>query len=114
MPHIVLRHSNNLPNCEFIPFFKKLHELLVKNLGVKLTSCSSMVISHSVYLIGDGDVNNAFVHLDIKIKPNIKKESLDLTAAAALDMLKAYMASYCNFKIKISVDCLEVTQYFKS
>jgi 5-carboxymethyl-2-hydroxymuconate isomerase len=114
MPHIVLRHSNNLADRNFIPFFKDLHLLLVNNLGVKLTSCSSMVIPHSQYLVGDGDHKNAFIHLEIKVKPNIDKTSLDTTGTAALAMLKDYVGNSTDLKIKMSVDCLEVTKYFKS
>jgi|SRR6185437_8794425 len=114
MPHITLRHSDNLNDRSFIPFFKDLHSLLVNNLGVKLTSCSSTVIPHSQYLVGDGDYKNAFIHLEIKVKPNIDKIALDTTGAAALEMLKHYIGNSTDLEIKISVDCLEVTKYFKS
>ncbi|MCC2625272.1 MAG: 5-carboxymethyl-2-hydroxymuconate isomerase [Burkholderiales bacterium] len=114
MPHVVLRHSNNLSNCDFVPLFKKLHELMVNSLGVKLTSCSSMVIPHTQYLIGDGDSNNAFIHLEIKVKPYIGKKSLDQTGERSLEMLKDYMVGYDMFKIKMSVDCLVVSEHFKS
>lgn len=114
MPHIILRHSDNLPNCDFVPFFKTLHQVLVDNLAVKLSSCSSMVISHADYLIGAGEINNAFVHLEVKVKPYIQPQLLDLTAGIVLEMLQRYLASYSDLKIKISVDFLSVTQYFKS
>lgn len=113
MPHITLRHSSNLNDCHFIPFFKELHELLVEKLDVKLSSCSSMVISHDHYLLGDGHVDNAFVHLNIAAKPQVHDDLLDSISAQALEKLKSYMSN-SPLKIKISVDCSKVSPLFKS
>lgn len=113
MPHMVLRHSSNLSGCDFIPFFSKLHEILVKNLGVKSSSCSSMVITHNQYLVGDG-TNNAFVHLDIKVKPSINLEFLKLTGTESFNLLKKHVSNYNNLNIKVSVDFLTVSPFFKS
>ena len=108
MPHITLRHSDNLSNCNFVPFFKTLHQTLADNLSVKLSSCSSMVIAHNQYLIGGGEINNAFVHLEVKVKPHIQHQVLDLTAGIAFEMLKHYLSNYSDLKIKIEALQLSV------
>jgi 5-carboxymethyl-2-hydroxymuconate isomerase len=113
LPHITLRHSSNLNDCDFIPFFKELHDLLVEKLDVKLSSCSSMVISHDRYLLGDGHADNAFVHLNIAVKPHIRDDALDSISTQALEQLKSYMSS-SPLKIKISVECSKVSPLFKS
>ena len=116
MPHMLLRHSNNVSNYNFKLFLKNLHVFLVDSLGVKLASCSSLITSHEDYLIGDGALNNAFVHLDIKIKPKYDNNQLELILGAILKLLQKHVENYnkSGLNIRISVDCLELNQYFKN
>ncbi len=112
MPHLTLRHTDNL-DINFVPFFQKAHEILCHTINVKPSSCGSMVTSHQQYLIGDGTSDIIFVHLDVLIKSGKNPDSLNQASQMLLALLKDYLASQSIVNSKTSVHVFE-TSYFSS
>lgn len=113
MPHLTLRHSSNLKDINFIPYFQKAHEILCSTIKVKPASCSSMVTSHHQYLIGCDEPDIVFVHLDVLVKPKYSSHSLIQVSQNLLEALNIYIAEQYIGKTKISVNVFE-TSYFSS
>lgn len=113
MPHLTLRHSDNLKDFNFIPFFQKAHEILCHMIHVKPTSCSSMVISHQQYLIADGQPEAVFIHLDVLVKSGKDPVLLNQVSQSLLKELKNYLTLQDVLHTKVSVHVFE-TSYFSS
>ena len=113
MPHLTLRHSGNLAEINFIPFFQKAHEILCNTIQVRPSSCSSMVTPYQQYLFGDGESDIVFVHLDVLVKAGKNPESLNQVSQNLLTVLSDYLISKNIAKIKVSVHVFE-TSYFAS
>ncbi len=116
MPHLILRHSSNLQKNDFKSFFIKAHELISRILNVRISSCSSFVISHEQYVLGDGDdKDKVFIHLDVHIKPGNDSKYLQTTGKHLLELLQTYVVNQgLDSTIKISVCLSEVSPYFYS
>lgn len=109
MPHIILEHSNNIKGINFSTFLLELHELLASKLPTKIENCKSRVLIHSQYIIGQGDKNNAFIHIEIKILPGRNQELLKSIAEIILEKLKAFskpVADSLSLNLSISIQNL--------
>ena len=68
MPHIILEYSENVPEIAFGEgFFNDMHELLISTGPFNLADIKSRAYCSDRYCIGDGSVQNAFIHLTIRI-----------------------------------------------
>lgn len=118
MPHIVLEHSSNvdLPS-DLSELFSTIHELLVEKLPTQLSACKSRVIKYGNFYLGDGDKNNGFVHLGVKIIKG-REENLKVEVGEELrQILESYTrtvdaASALN--LQISVEIFELETYTKT
>ncbi len=113
MPNLTLRHSDNLKDINFIPFFQKAHEILCNIIHVKPSSCSSIVIVHQQFLIADGESNKIFVHLDVLVKAGKDPALLNQVSQDLLNELKNYLISQDVLNTKVSTHVFE-TSYFSS
>lgn len=113
MPHLTLKHSKNLEK-DFSDFFSEAHKLIAQILQVNIKSCRSIATSYEQYFIGKGETNNAFIHLDILIKPKYEHDKLQLLGTQILELLKYHLKDKNNsLNIKISLELLEVgSNYF--
>lgn len=113
MPHLVLEYSANIVEGEnLFELFKKCHVLLMEILPTDIESCKSRAIKYNEYYIGNGDLNNAFVHVDIKIMPGRDLIKLKNVSCQILDILKEYFifsAKELNLQITVEVTELEET-----
>ena len=70
MPRITFEYTDNLAiRDEIDAFIKNVHEDLVRIIQTDLSTCRTVIQRHEDYLIGDGDVKNAFIQLSIKMLP---------------------------------------------
>ena len=70
MPRITFEYTENLEIQDKIDaFIKEVHEDLVRIIQTDLFTCRTTTHRHKNYLIGDGDIKNAFIQLSIKILP---------------------------------------------
>lgn len=117
MPHVILEYSGNLiENIEFQALFKECHELLVKHLSTSIQNCKSRAYLCKNYYVGDGNSNNAFVHVTLKIMPGRSKELLNYTGETLLTLFKKYFSeSIQKLNLELSLEIVELQgPYFKS
>jgi 5-carboxymethyl-2-hydroxymuconate isomerase len=113
MPHIILEISDNVIEKDFSNLFCEIHNILVSNLPTKLESCKSRAIRHKEFLVGDGDLNNAFVHLSISVLQGRSKEVLSNTTKILFACLKENLRdSISKLDLKISIELKELSEFF--
>jgi 5-carboxymethyl-2-hydroxymuconate isomerase len=116
MPHLILEHSSNIiEKNNLLGLFKKCHALLSETLPTELSSCKSRAIEHTTYYIGNGQENNAFVHVNLKIMPGRPSEIVETVGKTLIDLLKDHFdTSSKQFSLQITLEIQELEKtYFK-
>jgi 5-carboxymethyl-2-hydroxymuconate isomerase len=97
MPTIHFEYTNNLKISEKIkPFLLEVHHLFVEMIKTDLPTCRSLVTPYADYVVGNGDSNNAFIQLTIKILPGRSDELKKQTGKALFDKIKATFSDEIN------------------
>lgn len=117
MPHLHLETSANIYESDerLRLLLKECQEVLVSDLPTQLASCKSRVSMHDVYVLGDGNIKNAFFHLMVKVLKGRSQELLHTTA----DKLKNIIATHAyrsieNLNVSISVEIVELSDIYSS
>ena len=91
MPHCVLEYSHNIPDrVNFKGFFEKLHQLMVDTGAFKLERIKSRIVPHDNYYIGDGNMENTFVYLQISILTGRDVTLRKQLSSSALELMKTF------------------------
>jgi 5-carboxymethyl-2-hydroxymuconate isomerase len=99
MPHLILECSQTLAHqVDFSVFFKQAYQLLAESLPTKITSCKGRVIFCDKSYIGNDFINNAFIHLTLKILPGRS------------DVIKAKITNQLLLNLKHIVNSLNIKQ----
>lgn len=109
MPQIILEASDNIIETDLKKTLSEIHQILVDVLPTKLESCKSRVIRHKEFLLGDGDINNAFIHLSIKIIKGRAKEIIDTATNKIMIVLQNNFKeseNKLNLKFSVAIDDL--------
>jgi 5-carboxymethyl-2-hydroxymuconate isomerase len=109
MPQITFEASDNIIEQDLRETLSEIHQILVDVLPTKLESCKSRVIRHKEFLLGDGDVNNAFIHLSIRIIEGRTKEIIDVATNQIMIVLQNNFkesANKLNLKFSVAIDNL--------
>ena len=70
MPTIHFEYTDNLKIADWLKLFlQEVHSLLVQTIKTDLATCRSLIVCHNDYVVGDGNSNNAFIQLTIKMLP---------------------------------------------
>lgn len=116
MPHLILECSDNIieGNHQLLNILHDCQQILVENLPTSLESCKSRVVRHQDYLLGNGDGQNAFIHLEVKVLTGRSEELLKQLA----EKLKAYILAHLSesqasdLKLKLSVEIVELSSIY--
>ncbi|MFN7038321.1 MAG: 5-carboxymethyl-2-hydroxymuconate Delta-isomerase [Alphaproteobacteria bacterium] len=104
MPQISFEYSANLMEDNIKETLTHVHQILVEKLPTKLNNCKTRIIKYSDYLIGDGNKNNGFIHLEINILPGRNDALLDSIATLILQHFKqAFSKSLAELDLQISI-----------
>lgn len=117
MPHVILQFSKDVCDQRTAEiFFEKAHEFLVKALSTQLSSCKSRALEHSIARVGDGDPENAFIHLTLKVLPGRGPETLEKVSQGLLTLLTEHLKKegMTHKKIGLSVEIQELSYYHKT
>lgn len=117
MPHLTLEYSSNIKERDFQTLFHKLHHTLVKVCSANLENCKSRAVQHDVFYIGDGNPQNAFVHLEISLADGRSLEIRKEVGQQMLDILsKHFSNSLRGLNLQITVESKEFQKkfYFKT
>jgi 5-carboxymethyl-2-hydroxymuconate isomerase len=116
MPHIVLEYSENLPELpDFRALFDDIHQALNRVGGIKIENCKSRARVAEHCYIGDGDPDNAFVHLDIEFVKGRSAEVKQAIGRECLDLVKRYYHLHLSdaLQITVKIDDIALDFYFK-
>ncbi len=116
MPHIVLEYSDNLPELpDFRALFDDIHLTLNRIGGIRLENCKSRARSARHCYIGDGNPDNAFIHLDIAFVEGRSDEIKQAIGRECLELVKRYYRLHLseNLQITLWIRDIELDCYFK-
>jgi 5-carboxymethyl-2-hydroxymuconate isomerase len=94
MPQIFIEYTANIKDINFKEILAEIHSILSRRLPTKIESCKSRIIKHNDYLIGNGNINNALVNIDIAALPGREEELLRSIALEIQEILE------CSLKVK--------------
>ena len=70
MPHVVVEYSANLEEqLDIRPLLKKIHDAVLASGVFKVSAVRTRAERREVYVIADGDPDNAFIHVDVRMGP---------------------------------------------
>ena len=116
MPQLTLEFSSNLiEKNNLFNLFQECHSILEKILPTNIESCKSRSIEYHNYYIGNGEPNNAFVHISLKIIPGRSFETLKNVGESMMVVLKNYFSNALNkLNLQITLEIMELQKtYFK-
>ena len=110
MPRLTLRHSNNLiDNYDKIQLFKELHDYLIKTKHFGNINDIKSTIEEKWYYLGDGDLDNIFITLELKILSGRSDEVKRELSSGALEILKNhFQLSIRNRKANVTCFVSEI------
>jgi len=117
MPHLTLEYSSNVKEKKNLqPLFHSLHTLLAEVAHASMGSCKSRAIEHKLFFIGNGEVKNAFVHLEIQLAEGRSLKVRKEAGQKSLDALEQhFVRSLQELNLQVTVKITEFPQnlYFK-
>lgn len=116
MPHLILEYSANvIEKSQLNTLLKSIHPVLVEMLPADLGACKSRAIECAHFCVSNGNVNNAFVHVTLKIMSGRTEDTLKKVGEKIMAMLKAYFSeSMGKLQLRISIEISELSKiYFK-
>ena len=84
MPHIILEHSDNIPDqINYQNLFAQLHQILNQDLDVPINAIKSRRYISKDHYIANGNSKNFFIHLQISLLAGRTEEKLQKCAKNA-------------------------------
>lgn len=117
MPHLILEASSNIieTNDKVKVILQDCQNLLVDKLPTKLTSCKSRLVLHDVFVLGEGDASNAFIHLSVRVLKGRTPELLHEVAKLLVGVLgQGFSKSSEQLHLGISVEITELNDSYAS
>lgn len=116
MPHLILEMSSNILEKEDLAeFFKTCHLMLSEKLPSDIRTFKSRAIIYDTYYIGNGESNQAFIHITLKILAGRNSDVLDEVGDKLLEKVETYfLQSKSAFNLQITIEIIELQKtYFK-
>ncbi len=116
MPHLILEYSSNLiEKNNFEKLFAQYNPLLAETLATDITGCKCRAVEVKDYYIGNGDANQAFVHMELKIlrgRDNAKQREIGVKL---MELARTHFAeSFKKLTTQLTLEIVEISpQYFK-
>lgn len=117
MPHLVLEASSNIieTNDKVKAILQDCQNLLVDKLPTKLTSCKSRLVLHDVFVLGDNNVNNAFIHLSVRILKGRAPKLIHEVSKLLVDVLsQGFSKSAEHLHLGVSVEITDLDDSYSS
>jgi len=117
MPQIILEKSANIKSLsEIKEVFKNIHQVLHELGKINLENCKSRARIASDYLVGDGNLEEAFVHLEIRFLEGRSDELKARLGGEILAILEHnFLIAGNPSKLQITVEISDIikSSYFK-
>jgi 5-carboxymethyl-2-hydroxymuconate isomerase len=110
MPHIVVEYSANLEkDLDIAGLVDKVHEAVLASGVFELGAVRTRAERRDVYRIADGDPDNGFVHVDLRIAPGRDGATRKRVAEAVLDVVaSATRQIFARSGLGLSVEVREI------
>ncbi len=109
MPHIILQTNRAREKPEETErFFRELHVLLHHTAGIKPEHCKSRMLPIAGHLIGDGQADQDFAHLEIRLLEGRTDEIKQKIGEQVLELLKKYFSGEENGHMQLSVEVIDM------
>ncbi|MGD0831892.1 MAG: 5-carboxymethyl-2-hydroxymuconate Delta-isomerase [Terracidiphilus sp.] len=108
MPHCIFEYSANIADdSDWHKIMMKVHETLISTGQFVTMDIKSRVVRHENFVIGDGENNQSFVTLDIRILDGRSDDIKNEITKAALEVLvdefpKSLAEQKCSITVQIS------------
>jgi len=110
MPHLTLEYTDNL-EFDVQPLLARLHSELVATGAINLKGLKSRVVRHVDYRIADGNLDYAFVHVNLLIREGRPLEVQKDASQRVLAALKETFGDrFENSYLSLSVDIKEMRE----
>ncbi len=114
MPHLTLEYTSNLahkrPTAELL---LRLHHLLESTAGIRVANCKSRWREVGEWVVGNGEGESAFVHLDIRLLEGRPREVQQAVGRGAAEILMAhFLPAPEEVDLQITVEVLEIRRVF--
>ena len=117
MPQLTLDYSGNISQAiDHQEIFLRLHQVLNVIGSIQIENCKSRAIRREDYRIGNGDAQNAFVHLEVRFLEGRSVELKQAIGNGCLQVLETYFAITSEeLSLQITVEIVDIvkTSYFK-
>jgi 5-carboxymethyl-2-hydroxymuconate isomerase len=117
VPQILLEYSANIKETIGLEdLFANVHNIMSNTGGAKRDNCKSRLLRHSNYYIGDGNPQNAFVHLEVQWLKGRTREVVTALGEELLALLKKYyqgLIEQYNLQITVHIKDIHRSDYFK-
>ena len=108
MPQLTLEYTDNL-EFDVQPLLARLHSELVVTGAINLKGLKSRAVRHTEYRIADGNLEYAFVHVNLLIREGRPIEVQKDASQRVLNVLKeAFGERFENSYLSLSVDIKEM------
>lgn len=117
MPHLTLEYTANLSGQSPDPgLLLGIHQLLESVAGIAIGNCKSRWREVDAWVVGSGQPDSAFVHLDIRFMEGRTDQVRDAVGRQALQLLRAHFTPPppgLDLQITVEIRDILKTSYFK-
>jgi 5-carboxymethyl-2-hydroxymuconate isomerase len=117
MPHLTLEYSASLASkFGHRELFRQLHNTLADMVGIRLANCKSRAYPATDAMVGDGDTDAVFVHLDVRF---LAGRSDELRQSVGTEMRQTLLdwfapkAGSADLQVTVEVRDIDRAFYFK-
>ncbi|MBI9070146.1 MAG: 5-carboxymethyl-2-hydroxymuconate Delta-isomerase [Melioribacteraceae bacterium] len=117
MPQITLEYTSNINHdINFNELFAEVHRVLSDVGNIDINNCKSRAIKLDDYYIGNGEIENAFIHLAIRLLEGREEE---LKRKIGWEIMKVLEDFYYQcftqhrFQITLEINDIFKNSYFK-
>jgi 5-carboxymethyl-2-hydroxymuconate isomerase len=117
MPHVILEYSDNLLDTpDLQAFWARLHPALVQTSGCRLADIKSRAYRAEPFRMGDGNPDNAFAHLTIRLLEGRDSAAREHIGRTALELLaESFPRTLAERPFDLTVELADMRRdsYFK-
>ena len=115
MPHLTLEYSANVPEPDDMrEIMLEMHRVLNETGGIRLENCKSRARRLDSYAVGDGNPENAFLHLDVRFMEGRSEATKQAIGNELLQILKdEFLVSSLDLQITVEIRDILANSYFK-
>ena len=110
MPQLRLEFSPNIiEKNNMANLFQECHSILEKMLPTDINTCKSRAIECETFYVGDGNSNNAFVHVSLKVMPGRDEDVLKNVGETMMGLLQQHFSnSLQKLRLQITLEIMEL------